>query len=83
MSNREHVEEVIKDNIDELPSTQDMTVYDWANFIIRLITEHPFLFAGLCLGACIGNMLDIVYKDHKENKKNKINTDLKVIKGGK
>ena len=72
----------IIEEISDIESIDNMSPQDWVNFIIQLITDHPFM----CLGLGVGCIIDAIYKERKQKKeilKSIPNTDLKVIKGGK
>lgn len=80
--NEEKARNIIEEEINDIESIDDMQPQEWVNFIIQLITDHPFM----CLGLCVGGIIDIICKERKQKKETLQsipNTDLKVIKGGK
>ena len=77
----EKARNIIKEELDNIEDIGNMQPQEWINFIIQVITEHPFM----CMGLCLGCFIDVIYKNRKQKKetsKSIPNADLKVIKGG-
>lgn len=78
----EKAKAIIKEEVNNIDGIDDMQPQDWVNFIIQVITDHPFM----CIGLCVGCFIDVLHKERKQKKESTKaipNTDLKVIKGGK
>lgn len=78
----EKAKKIIREEVDSIDNIENMQPQDWVNFIIQVVTDHPFM----CIGLCVGCFIDVLNKERKQKKeamKAIPNTDLKVIKGGK